>query len=31
MWFESIGFREPKMQAQASAAVEVGSGVGRRD
>jgi putative oxidoreductase len=25
-WFESIGFREPRLQAQASAAVEVGAG-----
>ncbi|MDT4958164.1 MAG: putative oxidoreductase [Pseudonocardiales bacterium] len=25
-WFESIGFREPRKQAQASAVVEVGSG-----
>ncbi|WP_181783483.1 DoxX family protein, partial [Pseudonocardia pini] len=26
-WFGSIGFRQPRLQAQASAAVEVGSGV----
>jgi putative oxidoreductase len=26
-WFGSIGFREPRLQAQASAAVEVGAGV----
>jgi putative oxidoreductase len=26
-WFGSIGFRQPKLQAQASAAVEIGSGV----
>jgi putative oxidoreductase len=25
-WFESIGFKEPKLQAQASVAVEIGSG-----
>ncbi|WP_457540208.1 DoxX family protein [Williamsia sp. R60] len=25
-WFESIGFRQPKLQAKASAAVEVGAG-----
>jgi putative oxidoreductase len=26
-WFESIGFKQPRLQAQASAAVEVGAGV----
>lgn len=26
-WFESIGFRQPELQAKASAAVEIGSGV----
>nr|WP_084526481.1 DoxX family membrane protein [Nocardia vaccinii] len=26
-WFESIGFREPRLQAQASVVVEVGAGV----
>src|ERR1700693_5338143 len=25
-WFESIGFRKPRLQAQLSAAVEIGSG-----
>ena len=27
-WFESIGFRQPKLQAQLSSVVEVGSGAG---